>query len=159
MLSTLSSSPRRLLLRGAGGGIVRLGKNIWSRRWRSWSRSSFSCFVRVLSATSRPPLQRTGHVHQAIRDPYGVVDDKGGENIKRMSPQEVSPTKLKFIGRNRSTSASLSFISLPQSPSPNITGLFVGGFSLPSDRLLRPSVGALFCSDLTVVPGSGRSLT
>ena len=61
----LSSLARRLL-RVSDNRRTRSGKHRWMSSVRSWSRSSLSCLERVLSATSRPPLQRTGHVHQTI---------------------------------------------------------------------------------------------
>ena len=57
---------RRLFLRTSGRGATRSGKCCWMSCWCSWSRSSFRCLERVLSVTSRPPLQRMEHVHQAI---------------------------------------------------------------------------------------------
>ena len=59
---------RRFLLLGAAssGEGKRSGNACWRSSRCSFSRISFWCLERVLSATSRPPLQRVGHVHQTI---------------------------------------------------------------------------------------------
>ena len=62
-----STSARRLvLLGGSGSDAMRSGKNCWMSSQSSFSLSSFSCLERVLSETSRPPLQRIEHAHQTI---------------------------------------------------------------------------------------------
>ena len=69
-----SSSGRRLFREGFGSGVTASGICSRTSRSSSLSRSSFRCLARVLLTTSRPPLQRMGHVHQAIGRSQRWVD-------------------------------------------------------------------------------------
>ena len=117
----LPSLAQCLLLLGASdSGATRSGKHCWMSCQCSRSQSSFSCLERVLSATSRPPLQRMGHVHQTIgrREIGWIISHYGHRRAQN----------ARGIGKHRPTSNSLSFLNLHLFVSFHLNGLFVGNY-------------------------------